>query len=157
MSNDVLRKSRRLTRVRAARPGYSLVETLVALAIMSVLISMGVPKFQLSLEQSKANVAGADLRSIWSAQRLYWLEHRAYAPDLPTLQSSNLIDPSLSNATAPYAYSVTVSSDGSSFTATATRSGSASCSGSFSIASDGSFSGFVQQTGLATAIVPNFQ
>ena len=49
---------------------------------MSVLLAMGVPRFQLSLEQARANVAGANLRSIWSAQRLYWLENRTYAPDL---------------------------------------------------------------------------
>jgi prepilin-type N-terminal cleavage/methylation domain-containing protein len=53
------------------RSGYSLIEALVALVMMSVLVAMGVPRFQLSLEQSRANVAGANLRSIWSAQRLY--------------------------------------------------------------------------------------
>jgi prepilin-type N-terminal cleavage/methylation domain-containing protein len=157
VSHDTVVGSHRRPRGGTTKPGYSLVETLVALVIMGVLISMGVPKFQLSLEQSRANVAGANLRSIWSAQRLFWLENRYYAPDPTHLQSSNLIDTSLATATAPYAYSMTVSSDGSSFTATATRSGSASCSGSFTIASDGSFSGSVQQAGLATAIVPNFQ
>lgn len=139
------------------RRGYSLIEVFVTLVMMSVLLAMGVTGFQTSLEQARANVAGANLRSIWSAQRLYWLENRIYAPDLPTLQTANLIDPSLPTATAPYAYSVVVSSDGSSFTATATRSGSASWSGSYTIASDGSFSGSVQQAGQGTVIEPNFQ
>ncbi len=103
--------------------GYTLVEALVVLVIMSVLVAMGVPRFQQSLEQARADVAGANLRSIWSAQRLYWLENRTYATDLRTLQSANLIDPSLTTATAPYTYQVTVSTDGSTFTATATRSG----------------------------------
>jgi prepilin-type N-terminal cleavage/methylation domain-containing protein len=157
MSRDAVLESGRRTRGGTVRLGYSLVETLVTLVIMGVLVSMGVPKFQLALEQSRANVAGANLRSIWSAQRLYWLENRAYAPDLPTLQSSNLIDPSLPAATAPYAYGMTVSTDGSSFTATATRSGSSSWSGSFTIASDGSFSDSVHQGGQGTVIQPNFQ
>ena len=58
---------------------------MVAMVVLGVLLSMGIPRFQQSLEQSRADVAGANLRSIWSAQRLYWLENRAYAPDLTTL------------------------------------------------------------------------
>lgn len=143
-------------RTRASERGYTIVEALVTLVMLSVLISMGVPRFQQSLEQSRADVAGANLRSIWSAQRLYWLENRSYAADLPTLYSANLIDPTLTTVTASYTYSVTVASDGSSFTATATRSGTSSWSGSFTIAADGSFTGSVQQSGGAT-IVPGFQ
>ncbi len=139
------------------RAGYSLIETLVTLVIMSVLAAMGVPRFQQSLEQAKANVAAGNLRSVWAAERLYWLENRSYAPDLATLQAANLIDSSLATVTAPYSYQVTVSTDGSSFTATATRSGSAYWNGSFIIAIDGSFSGSVQSSGGATTIVPNFQ
>lgn len=144
-------------RVGVARPGYSLIETLVTLVIMSILAAMGVPRFQQSIEQAKANVAAGNLRSVWAAERLYWLENRSYAPDLATLQAANLIDSSLATATAPYSYQVTVSTDGSSFTATATRSGSAYWSGSFIIAMDGSFSGTVQASGGVTTIVPNFQ
>ena len=68
--------------------GYSLVEMMVAIMVVGVLISMGVPRFSQSLEQARANVAGANLQAIWSAQRLYWLENRTYAPDLPTLLSA---------------------------------------------------------------------
>ena len=69
----------------ARTPGYTLIEMLVALIVTGVLLSFGVPKFQQSLEQSRADVAGANLRAIWAAQRLYWLENRTYAPDLNTL------------------------------------------------------------------------
>lgn len=157
MKHQAVPQPDRRRRGGSIRSGYSLIEALVALVMMSVLVAMGVPRFQLSLEQSRANVAGANLRSIWSAQRLYWLENRSYAPDLATLQSANLVDPSFESATAPYAYSITVAGDGSSASATATRSGSTSWSGSFSIASDGSFSGSVQQSSHGTVIVPNFQ
>lgn len=156
IENSRATTGRRAQRGAAGR-GYSLVEVLVALVMMSVLVAMGVPRFQQSLEKARADVAGASLRSIWSAQRLYWLANRTYAPDLPTLQSSNLIDPSLATATAPYTYQMTVASDGSSFTATATRSGTSSWSGSFTIAADGSFSGSIQQSGQGPTIVPDYQ
>ena len=109
-----------------------------------------------SLEQSRADVAGANLRAIWAAQRLYWLENRTYAPDLNTLVSANLIDPSLPTATVPYGYAIATSSD-SWFTATATRSSSTNWNGAFTIAADGTFSGSVQQTGQSLTIVPGFQ
>jgi type IV pilus assembly protein PilE len=156
MSRDASRREGSRPADRVVRRGYTLVEALVVMVIMCVLVAMGVPRFQQSLEQSRADVAGASLRSIWSAQRLYWLENRTYAPDLPTLLSQNLIDPSLPTATAPYTYHVTPASDGT-FTATATRSGTTSWSGSFTIAADGSFSGSIQQSGQGPTIVPGFQ
>jgi len=137
--------------------GFTLIEMLIAIVVLGVLLSLGVPRFQQSLEQSRADVAGASLRSVWSAQRLYWLENRAYAPDLPTLLAANLIDPSLTTSTVPYTYTVTGPPDNSSFTATATRSGSSSWSGSWAITQDGTTSGSLLQGGLASTIVPGFQ
>jgi hypothetical protein len=78
-------------------------------------------------------------------------------PDLNTLLSANLIDPSLTTATAPYTYTVAAPPDNSSFTATATRTGSAVWSGSFSIAADGTVAGSVQQSGQGASLVPGFQ
>ena len=82
MSRHAATEPGRRARGDSVRSGYSLIETLVALVMMSVLIAMGVPRFQLSLEQARANVAGANLRSIWSAERLYWLQNRGYEADL---------------------------------------------------------------------------
>jgi prepilin-type N-terminal cleavage/methylation domain-containing protein len=149
------RSSQRPSRTRAR--GFSLIELLIALVVLGVLLSMGIPQFQQSLEQSRANVAAANLQAIWSAQRLYWLEYRSYATDLSTLLTANLIDPSLQTLTVPYSYEVTSSPDNSSFTATATRGGSSTWSGSWAITQDGIFSGSLQQGGLATTIVPGFQ
>jgi type IV pilus assembly protein PilE len=135
---------------------YSLVEMVVALTIFSVLIALGIPRFQRSLEQSRADVAGANLRAIWSAQRLYWLQNRTYAPDLSTLVAANLIDPSLPTASVPYTYAVGDFSE-NWFTATATRTAQAAWTGSFTIAADGSFSGSISQAGQSTTIAPGFQ
>ena len=137
--------------------GFSLVEMIVALTVLGVLLSMGIPRFQNSLEQSRANVAGANLRSIWSAQRLYWLENRTYSPDIQTLVTYNLLDPSLGTPNSSYTYEVTSSSD-HWFTATATRALSSVWSGSFTIVGDGTISGSIQQAGqTTTTIVPGFQ
>jgi type II secretory pathway pseudopilin PulG len=141
---------------RISAAGYSLLETIVALIVFGVLVAMGIPRFQQSLEQSQADVAGANLRAIWSAQRLYWLQNRTYAPDLNTLLSASLIDPSLTTATTPYTYQVSNASE-STFTATATRSGSSSWSGSFTIIQDGTCSGSDQQASSGITIVPGFQ
>jgi prepilin-type N-terminal cleavage/methylation domain-containing protein len=141
---------------RSRDRGYTLIEMLVALIVTGVLLSIGVPRFQQSLEQSRVDVAGANLRAIWAAQRLYWLENRTYAPDMNTLLSVSLIDPSLPTATTPYTYVIASSSD-SWFTATATRGGSTSWSGTFTIAADGTFSGSVQQSGQGASLVPGFQ
>ena len=147
-----LRPSPCRTRIR----GFTLVEIMVVLVVLGILVSMGVPKFQQSLEQSRADVAGANLRAIWSAQRLYWLQNRTYAPDLNTLLSASLIDPTLTTATAPYSYQVG-GYTGSWFTATATRSGSSYWSGSYTIAADGTFSGSVQTSSGSPTLVPGFQ
>jgi prepilin-type N-terminal cleavage/methylation domain-containing protein len=143
--------------------GYSLVEMMVAIMVVGVLISMGVPRFSQSLEQARANVAGANLQAIWSAQRLYWLENRTYATDLATLQSlttpnfSPLIDPSLVTAVTPYSYVVTSLDDGNTFTATATRANSSGWSGSWTIDQNGNTSGAILKGGQATPIVLGFQ
>jgi prepilin-type N-terminal cleavage/methylation domain-containing protein len=148
---------------RTAERGYSLIEMVVAIMVVGVLISMGVPRFSRSMEQARANVAGANLQAIWSAQRLYWLENRTYAADLATLQSlttpnfSPLIDPSLVTAVTPYTYVVTSPDDGNTFTATATRANSSGWSGSWTIDQNGNTSGAILKAGHATPIVLGFQ
>src|SRR5262249_55145792 len=111
-----IRKSRR---GRRNRSGFSLIEVVMVTVIVGILASLTVPTFHLALEQSRANVAGANLRAIWSAQRLYWLENRTYAPDLATLYSLDLLDSSVSSQSF-YTYEI-ASYDAASFSALATR------------------------------------
>ncbi len=165
MNHDAIRRARPCPRGGAR--GYSLVESLIALVIMSVLVSMGIPRFQKSLEQARANVAWANLRAIWSAQRLYWLEKRSYATDLgdlqkwipmgtnfPVVDSTLPISNAHPNENAPYIYQVSPAGDGS---ATATCNWPSNWSGSFTIYADGSYSGCVTQSGQSVQIGPSFQ
>jgi prepilin-type N-terminal cleavage/methylation domain-containing protein len=120
--------------------GYTLVEMMIVLVVMGVMISFGIPKFSRALEQSRANVAGANLRAIWTAERIYWLDNRTYTTNLQVL-SPNLLDSSILSDTS-YSYQVQVpAADGTLFTATATRAAKASWSGTLTITQDGGLTG----------------
>jgi prepilin-type N-terminal cleavage/methylation domain-containing protein len=145
--------------------GYSLIEMIVTIMVVGVLISMGIPRFQQSLEQARANVAGANLQAIWSAERLYWLNNRVYAIDvatpLDTLLAANpsspLIDVALTTTTASYTYNVTSPDNGITFTATATRNGSSAWSGDWTIDQNGQTGGAILHGSQASTIVLGFQ
>jgi type II secretory pathway pseudopilin PulG len=83
---------------------YSLVEIMVVFTIIGILTAMAAPTYQRAVQQSKADIAAANLRAIWAAERLYWLEYQEYAPK-SILQSSNLLDPRI-DADGEFAYSV---------------------------------------------------
>ncbi len=137
------------------RRGVSLMEVMVVLVVIGVLISMSAPTFSRSIEQSWADIAGANLRAIWSAQRLYWLENRTYTSDLSELESLGLIDPTIVAGTSRYNYAISAAAAGT-FTAAATRTGSTRWTGQFAIDENGALSGAVQATGQPD-IVPGFQ
>jgi type IV pilus assembly protein PilE len=130
-------------------------EVVLVLTVMGILISMAAPSFRRSMEQSRADIAGANLRAIWGAERLYWLENRTYTNDLSELESLGLLDPTIVAASTRYVYAIP-SADASTFTATATRTGSTRWTGQFSIDEDGVLSGVIQASGQPN-IVPGFQ
>jgi prepilin-type N-terminal cleavage/methylation domain-containing protein len=116
----------------AARRGFTLTELMVVTTLIGVMAAMSIPSFQRAMIQSRADIAVANLRTIWAAQRLYWLENHSYAelsPAQTVLIQSQLLDPSLplteSNATyqaGGYYYSaVAASGTATTFTATATN------------------------------------
>ena len=75
--------------------GHTLVELMVVMCIMALLVSFGVPRFVHSLEQARVDMAATNLRAIWTAQRLYWLDNRTYTTTLSVPVSQNLLDPSI--------------------------------------------------------------
>ena len=137
------------------RRGMSLMEVMLVLTVMGILVTMSAPTFHRSLEQAHADIAGANLRAIWTAQRLYWLEHRRYADDLSELVSLGLLDPAILSVTTRYVYAVSSAGE-SDFCAAATRSGSARWTGQFTIDEDGLTAGAIQAAGEPD-IVPGFQ
>lgn len=142
-------------RTNCRRRGVSLIELMVTVTLIGILASFATPSFQRAMNQSRADIAGANLRAIWSAERCYWLDNRTYTTNLSQLESLGLIDPSIVAASSFYVYAVTAA-DGNSFTATATRTGSAKWSGQFVIDETGVVTGEVQATS-ESSIVPGFQ
>jgi prepilin-type N-terminal cleavage/methylation domain-containing protein len=139
--------------------GFTLTELMVTIAVIGVLISFSAPYFGRAIAQSKADCAVANLRALWAAERLYWLENHAYTDKLTQsspkgLYELGLVDASIANSTGDYTYAIP-SADESSFTATATHKSGSSWSGSFSIAQNGTVTGSLASG--STTITAGFQ
>ena len=141
--------------------GISLIETMIVVTIIGILASMGVPRFEQAIEQSRANIAAANLRAIWTAQRAYWLQNNTFAADLATLRAAKLLDQGIvddsggsdSTANGPaYVYKIS-QNDTSTFQATARRVNAAACQGTLTIDQDGDGEGSIQITGPDGAII----
>ena len=95
------------------------------------------------------------LRSVWSAERVYWLENRTFTNDLSALNGLGLIDPKIAGGDDGYfVYGVSnVAAD--SFTVTAIRNGSSVWSGTLTITQDGEVTGFVSRSGGSVLTPPD--
>lgn len=139
----------------AAAAGFSLIEVMVVMTVIAILVTLAVPHYDRALEQSRANIAAANLWAIWSAERLYWLENGTYSANLTALQAAGLLDPQIVLATSGYVYQVTAA-DSNTLTADATRVGSTSWSGAYQIDETGLVSGSIRAAGHLP-IVPGLQ
>ena len=102
------------------KKGFSLIEVVVTMTILGILISMTAPSVLRTVEQSHADLAGAGLRMIHTAQRFYWLENRIYANDLQLLIDDDLVDDQVGAGMSRYDFAVTAA-DADGFTAVARR------------------------------------
>jgi prepilin-type N-terminal cleavage/methylation domain-containing protein len=93
---------------RTCSHGFTLVELMIVLTIIGIMATMCVPTFQKAIEQSKIDIAAANLRAIWAAERLYWLEYHTYTPDdhLDTLRNLGLLDSEMLNNSGGFTYAV---------------------------------------------------
>ena len=153
-------------RAGSRRPrGFSLVEVMTVCIITGILASMSVPRFSRAMEQSRANIAVANLRAIWTAQRAYWLQNvdangvNTFAPDLATLRAARLVDQNLVDDTGDsgpidpgisYVYKI-IQLDSSSFTASARRANSTVWVSTLTIDSNGDIAGNVAYVGSSVA------
>lgn len=152
---------------RRSRNAFSLVEIMVVMTIMVVLVSISVPSVVRTMEQSHADMAGASLRAIETAQRFFWLENRTYADSLQDLIDEDLLDASSVIGGPRYEFAITAA-DANSFSATATRrlldqNGNAildgAWQGNFTMNETGNLAGVVAKQGSAAGgdqIQPSF-
>jgi prepilin-type N-terminal cleavage/methylation domain-containing protein len=112
----VIRANRRPTQ----RYAFSLIEVIVTMTILGVLLSFTAPSVLRTVEQSHADLAGAGLRMIHSAQRFYWLENRVYAGNLQLLIDDDLVDEQLNAGMTRYDFAIT-NADADGFAAVARR------------------------------------
>jgi len=91
------------SRWRTSRGGFSLLEMMVVLVVIGILVGIAAPSYQRAMDKSRTDVAAANLRAIWAAQRIYWLEYQAYA-NKDTLELVGVLDPKIdSDPTFDYA------------------------------------------------------
>jgi len=135
--------------------GFTLTELMVVLTIVAAMTAMSVPSFQRAIEQSRADIAAANLRAIWAAERLYWLENQTYTTNLTTLRDSGVLDKEIVDGAGGYTYEVTAAT-ATAFTATAARAGESQWSGTLTISADGAVTGALTTSG-GGSITPGFQ
>ncbi|OYP29393.1 type IV pilin protein [Rhodopirellula sp. MGV] len=99
---------------------FSLIEVVVTMTILAVLLAFTAPSVMHTMEQSHADLAIANLRSIASAQRFYWLDHRSYANDISDLVDADLLSEDLLQGSGRYDFSIRMA-DQESFSIRATR------------------------------------
>lgn len=139
---------RRTDRRRSSPRAVTFVEVITVLVVIGVLISMSAPSFTRTIEQAQADIAGANLQSIWSAQRFYWLENRKYANKIEDLVNLDLLDPSVLAGTQRYSYRIK-KADRDSFEAEAQRINSKRWEGKYTLIETGEIVGKIQASGEA--------
>ena len=144
----------RRTRTQIGRRGMTLLEVLIAITIIGILITFVVPSFNRVAEQSHVDGAAQYLRSIWSAQRVYWLENRTFTDSLSVLSDLKVLDSRIAGGSdGSFTYTITAAA-ADTFQATATRNGSSVWSGTLTIDQDGQVSGSVSKSGGAVVLLP---
>jgi prepilin-type N-terminal cleavage/methylation domain-containing protein len=126
--------------------GWTLVEMSVVLSIMGIILYFSVPQFRKAFEQSRVDLAAANLQTIWTAQRLYWTKNRIFADELAILEQSGLLDPGFINRVngdgSPFLYYID-SADDTGFETFAARRNS-SWHGQLMIDEQGSLTGQIE-------------
>jgi prepilin-type N-terminal cleavage/methylation domain-containing protein len=136
----------RSIRTGRGRRGFTLVELTIVMIIIGLMAVLAVPTFRCAVEQARADLASANLKTIWAAQRIYWLDNHRFASQLSDLRSLDLIDgpiaDSAGNPKALYVYRIS-SADTSTFIAGALRNASGVWTGQVQINQEGRLTGTI--------------
>jgi type IV pilus assembly protein PilE len=101
------------------RSGFSLIELMIALAIIAILASIAIPSYRQYLIRSNRRAAQASLMDIANREHQYFVANRAYADDaelgyaLPTDVSEHYtFDIVPDNASSPPIFTITFTPQG---------------------------------------------
>ncbi|MGA2914648.1 MAG: type IV pilin-like G/H family protein [Sedimentisphaerales bacterium] len=139
-----------------SRAGYTLFEVCVAMIIICILVSICAPIYTKAIEQARLDSAAGNLKTIWAAQRAYWLKNKTFASNLTLLGDENLIGTSLATQSEPnamYVYDIE-DADAISFSASAVRNGSRTWTGQILIDENGRLSGSISKEGSSITLEP---
>lgn len=95
--------------------GFSLLELMIAVAVVAILAAIAYPSYQSHLISSRRASAQSHLMDIAQREQQYFLDARSYASDLATLSMTTPSDVS-----SYYTITIAISSAPPTFTATAT-------------------------------------
>jgi prepilin-type N-terminal cleavage/methylation domain-containing protein len=147
------------------RCGFTLIELIVVLVVIMVLAQFMISPTQRAMEQSRTDIAVAGLRTIWTAQRLYYIENQTYASSINMLVSAGLLsnkdfNQTSNDATRHYYFMIDAGATSTTFTASAWRydrreSGLTPWNGSLSINQDGTVDGFVYLVNESNSFTPS--
>jgi prepilin-type N-terminal cleavage/methylation domain-containing protein len=71
---------------RSGRDGFTLVEILVALAVLAALVAVAWAKFNTSYVEALEATLRSDLRNLATAQEIYYRAHATYSSEVDGLQ-----------------------------------------------------------------------
>ena len=115
-------------RCRLSR-GFTMLELLVALAILAVMAGLAVPAYFQTVEQARSNEAKTNLNIIHMGEKLYYLNNNTYwGPGSTTIAAANTA--LNTDMSATYYTTISVTGAAGSYTAKFTRNAVAGGAGS---------------------------
>lgn len=141
---------------RPRRSGSTLVELMIVALLVGIFAAMAIPSYRSSVEQARTDMAAANLRTLWAAQRFFYLNERYYTSETEDLIAYGIFKHSeISSASAggpflmyndpSFLYRIVLQPNGE-FQATATRSAGTTFHGVLTIDAAGVVSGEVTDT-----------
>ena len=108
--------------MKTIRSGFTLLELMIGLVIVTVLASIAVPSFSKAIEKTKVKDAENVLAAIYSSEKIYRLDQSSYGSLAQLVAGNYVSDPDPGNTNTNWDFTTSGVGAGA-FTATATRTG----------------------------------
>lgn len=119
-----------------------MIEVMLVIVVAGILLTMGVPKSSMTLENAGAKKAVAEMESIWLSQRRYRMEYGTFAPSMQALVQEGFLHKSFLQKRDPFEYKILAKSRGR-LKIRAIRAGGGAWKGAFTLDEMGNVEGRV--------------